>query len=73
MARRGTLNTFVILEALRDGRRGTVLVSSAAKINGTAYRKADIARKAIDDLAEELTGDEKILWAGQHTIGKVSD
>ena len=44
------------LEAMRDARLALVKVRTAYPINGPEYKAAGEAMRAIDDLAELLTG-----------------
>lgn len=57
MARRGYVKKHEVLDKLVIGRRGAVQVRTEAKINSPAYQSAGAVIEAIDQLAEQLTGD----------------
>ena len=47
---------------MRGCRKAMVKVATKSKIGGPAYRKAQTVMDALDDLAEELTGEPDRLW-----------
>ena len=65
-SQRGYVDTAVVLECLKIGRDGCVRVRREAKINSDEYEKAGATMKAIDGLAEQLTGDPELFWIKMH-------
>lgn len=67
---RGIINKKAALEALREGRSGAIRVHREAKINSPEYQAATAVTQAIDDLAEQLTGDREHFWTVPHGSGQ---
>ena len=63
--KRGNIKTPVVLEKLREGRRGAIQVRTEAKINSPAYIAAGTVLDAIDQLASELTGNPRYFHLKQ--------
>jgi len=65
-SQRGYINTKEVLQKLKQGRDGAIKVHREAKINGPEYQAASRVTEAIDDLAEELTGDRAYFHMRAH-------
>ena len=70
---RGHIKTESALEKLGVGRAGAVQVMIEAKIGSSEYRLASYAADAIDDLAENLTGDRTHFHAKPATTAPRED
>ena len=68
-SKRGSINKPVVLAKLKEGRKGAMLVCATAKIGGDEYRAAERVAEAVDDLAEQLTGDAALFHAPSHSSG----
>ena len=66
---RGHVHKQQVLEKLREGRTGAIQVRKEAKINSPEYRAAGEVTKAIDALAETLTGNREYFWTKPHSAG----
>jgi hypothetical protein len=64
--RRSPFRTPDALEKLRVGRDGAIMVCAGSKPFGDTYNKARALKEAIDDLAEDLTGDRELFWTKPH-------
>ncbi len=64
---RGYFNKIDVLEKLKTGRDGAVLVCSKTAPGTPEYKKAAYVLEAVDDLAGELTGDRELFWTGAAT------
>jgi hypothetical protein len=51
-----------LLGGMRSVRYYAILCGAAAGYNSPRYGKTDALRKAIDTLAEDLTGDGQFYW-----------
>ena len=61
-SRRGYVRKEKALIALKVGRDGAIKVCIEAKINTPEYRAAQRVSKAVDDLADALTGYPEFFW-----------
>lgn len=66
---RGHINKEQVLKKLQAGRQGAIQVHTEANINSDAYRAATAVTGAIDDLAEQLTGDVTFFHLKPHSSG----
>ncbi len=66
-ARRGSLDTKLALNQLREGRAGAITVLRGTKIGGPEYKTATEVTFAIDNLAELLTGDPAHFHVKMHS------
>ena len=66
---RGHVSTEQVLSKLSTGRQGAIQVHAQARINSDEYRAASAVKDAIDDLAEQLTGDESYFHLKPHSSG----
>ena len=55
-----------VLEMLRIGRDGATRVLAGSPPFKERYNKASAILRAIDDLAEDLTGDRELFWDKPH-------
>jgi len=55
-----------VLELLEAGRAGAVRVKAGSQPFKERYNKANAVSEAIDDLAENLTGERERFWAKPH-------
>lgn len=60
--RRSAFRTPDVLEKLKEGRTGAITVLAGSQPFKDQYNKAHAVVEAIDDLAEELTGDRECFW-----------
>ncbi len=56
----------LVLQNLRAGRSGAIMVCMSARINSTEYMAAGTVLDAVDDLVASLTGDKKLLHTSAH-------
>lgn len=68
-SQRGHIKKEQVLKKLQAGRQGAIQVHAEAKINSDEYRAATAVTGAIDDLAEQLTGDETFFHLKPHSSG----
>ncbi|MEM9573857.1 MAG: hypothetical protein AAF870_01365 [Pseudomonadota bacterium] len=68
-SQRGYIKKEQVLKKLQTGRQGAIQVHAEAKINSDEYRAATVVAGAIDDLAEQLTGDETFFHLKPHSSG----
>ena len=55
-----------VLKLLEAGRAGAVRIKAGSQPFKERYNKASAVSEAIDDLAENLTGDRDRFWAKPH-------
>jgi hypothetical protein len=58
-----------LLDQLGRARHGVSLCGGAAGFGTSRHNKCDALNKAIDDLAEELTGRREYFWTFGHGTG----
>jgi hypothetical protein len=58
----GSLDTAALLETIGEARGQSTMCGSAAGYGTPLHRKCEALRRAIDDLAGELTGDREYFW-----------
>ena len=68
-SQRGHIKKEQVLKKLQAGRQGAIQVHAEAKINSDEYRAATAVTGAIDELAEQLTGDETFFHLKPHSSG----
>jgi hypothetical protein len=66
---RGHVNKEQVLKKLQAGRHGAIQVRAEAKINSEEYRAATAVTGAIDELAEQLTGEKTFFHHKPHSSG----
>ena len=64
--RRSSFTVPEVLECLKAGRDGAVKVMAGVRPFGDTYKKALALTEAVDDLAEDLTGDRETFWDKGH-------
>ncbi|MCY6380541.1 hypothetical protein [Hoeflea prorocentri] len=55
-----------VLDKLRVGRDGAMMVCAGAQPFKDRYNKANAILRSIDDLTEDLTGDREYFWVKPH-------
>lgn len=71
-SKRGFVKKDEVLKKLAVGRNGALQVITESKINSGEYKKASGVTHAIDDLAEELTGEREYFWLKGHSTNDVA-
>ena len=56
------VETTDLLEAMRTVRYDTIICAAVAGHGSERHKKCEALQKAIDALAEELTGDSEFYW-----------
>lgn len=64
--RRSPYSLSDVLEKLQTGRSGAVRIQAGSPPFRDQYNRARAVIDAIDDLAEELTGDREHFWTRPH-------
>lgn len=66
---RGHVNKEQVLKKLYIGRQGAIQVRTEAKTSSDEYRAATAVTQAIDELAQQLTGDDEYFHLKPHSSG----